>query len=305
MQEGVLDLDQLAERAGADRVVGELGAREVGHLARAAGEDAGARSSAATIRRAGAEVDPERLLAQEVLAGRDRLEVELLVQVVRDGEVEDVEVGVLEQRAAVVGEQPHALDALEPGERRPGSCRTRPRAAACTGWSSSAAQRPIAAASSRPIRPPPTIPMRATLTRRRGERLRRASRPRARPTSAPASSPPGCRAGSRCGRRRCPAAPCSSTACVRSRISWSVTRPPPRRSSGTRATCDDAVVVGEVVGRVGLDDVGAELDRLADEAADAVDVAAGLVAASPAGLERERLDHQRHRRRGRTRRAGG
>ena len=34
----------------------------------------------------------------------------------------------------------------------------------CTGWSSSAAQRPIAAASSRPIRPPPTMPIRATLT---------------------------------------------------------------------------------------------------------------------------------------------
>ncbi len=55
-----------------------------------------------------------------------------------------------------------------------------------------------------------------------------------------------------------------------------------------------AVVLGEVVGGVGLDDVGAELDRLADEAHDAVDVAARLVAASPAALERERLDHQRH-----------
>ena len=57
---------------------------------------------------------------------------------------------------------------------------------------------------------------------------------------------------------------------------------------------DDAVVLGDVVGRVGLDDVGAELDRLADEAHDAVDVAAGLIAPSPALLERERLDHQRH-----------
>ena len=56
---------------------------------------------------------------------------------------------------------------------------------------------------------------------------------------------------------------------------------------------DHAVVVGEVVGRVGLDDVGAELDGLADDPADAVDVAAAGVAARPR-VERERLDHQRH-----------
>ncbi len=116
VQERVLDLDQLAERAGADRVVGELGAGEVGHLARAAGEDVRGLDRLDDAA-AGGEVDAERLLAQEVLAGVDGLEVELLVQVVRDGEVEDVEVGVLEQRVAVVGQQPHALDALEPRER--------------------------------------------------------------------------------------------------------------------------------------------------------------------------------------------
>ncbi len=44
----------------------------------------------------------------------DGVEVELLVQVVRDGEVEDVEVGVAEQLVAVVGEQAHGVDALEP-----------------------------------------------------------------------------------------------------------------------------------------------------------------------------------------------
>src|SRR5829696_5570882 len=39
---------------------------------------------------------------------------------------------------------------------------------------------------------------------------------------------------------------------------------------------------------------GAQLDRLADEAADAVGVTAGVVA-RPARVERQRLDHQRHR----------
>src|SRR5215218_575239 len=57
---------------------------------------------------------------------------------------------------------------------------------------------------------------------------------------------------------------------------------------------DDAAVVGEVRRRVGLDHVGAEHDRLADEAADAVGVTAGVVA-RPARVERQRLDHQRHR----------
>jgi hypothetical protein len=46
---------------------------------------------------AGLEVDAERLLAEEVLVRRDRVEVQLLVQVVRDGEVEDVDAVVLEQ----------------------------------------------------------------------------------------------------------------------------------------------------------------------------------------------------------------
>ena len=165
VQERVLDLDQLAERARADRLVGELRAREVRHLARAAREHVRPRVERGDDPPRRAEVDPERLLPQEVLAGRDRLEVELLVQVVRDGEVEDVE--RRDPRAAPGGRRSAAARSGRARTTRapPGSCRTPPRAAAATGWSSSAAQRPIAAASSRPIRPPPTIPMRATLTR--------------------------------------------------------------------------------------------------------------------------------------------
>ena len=99
-----------------DRLVGELRAGEERHLARAAREDAGGLDGGDDPL-GGGEVDAERLLAQEVLAGRDRVEVELLVQVVRDGEVEDVDRVVLEQVAAVgrlVGDRG---DAVEPAQR--------------------------------------------------------------------------------------------------------------------------------------------------------------------------------------------
>src|SRR3954452_16657164 len=103
VQERVLGLDHLAERTRADGLVGELRAREVRHLARAAGEDARLRLERVHDAPRRRDDDPERLLAQEVLPGLDRLEVELLVEGVRDREVEDVEVGILEQRAAVAG----------------------------------------------------------------------------------------------------------------------------------------------------------------------------------------------------------
>ena len=55
----------------------------------------------------------------------------------------------------------------------------------------------------------------------------------------------------------------------------------------------DALVLGDVVAGIGLDDVGAELDGLADDADDAIDVSARVIARR-ALLEGERLDHQRH-----------
>ena len=116
MQEVVLDLDDLAEPALRDRLVGELRAGEERHLAGAAHEDAGGLD-----RRhdplGGGEIDAERLLAEEVLARGGRVEVELLVEVVGDGEVEDVDRVVLEQVAAVgrlVGDRG---DAVEPTQR--------------------------------------------------------------------------------------------------------------------------------------------------------------------------------------------
>jgi hypothetical protein len=117
VQERVLGLDDLPERARADVLVRELGAGEVGHLARAAGEDVRALGQRGDDAPRGREVDPERLLAHEVLAGRDRVEVELLVQVVRHGEVEHVQLRVLQQAPPVIGEHAHAGNALEPRAR--------------------------------------------------------------------------------------------------------------------------------------------------------------------------------------------
>ena len=195
------------------------------------------------------------------------------MQVVRDREVEDVEVGVLEQRRA--GRRSAAA--------RSGSARTSASASGLvsqtasrrgwTGWSSSAAQRPIAAASSRPIRPPPTIPIagdahasvwqrllgRRALVHDRHQRARHRRRVGVLDDVAPVDDP-----GRALLEQR-----------VRALEDLLVGDPPAAADQQRDARDrDDAVVVGEVVGRVGLDDVGAELDRLADDAADAVDVAA-------------------------------
>ena len=116
VQEVVLDVDDLAEVAPRDRLVGELRAGEERHLARAANEDAG-RIDGGDDPLGRGEVDAERLLAQEVLARGDGVEVELLVQVVGDREVEDVDGVVLEQVPAVgrlVGDR---ADAVEPAQR--------------------------------------------------------------------------------------------------------------------------------------------------------------------------------------------
>jgi hypothetical protein len=64
----------------------------------------------------GVEVDPERLLAEQVPAGLQNRDVQLGVQVVRDGAVDRLDLGVVEQ-VAPVGRQPRRRgEALVPGE---------------------------------------------------------------------------------------------------------------------------------------------------------------------------------------------
>ena len=162
-----------------------------------------------------------------------------------------------------------------------------------TGWSSSVVQRPIAAASSRPIRPPPTMPMRTTLTRRRA--------------SASSAGAPSCTTDISAAVIFGRVVVLDDVAAVddarRALLEHGVgaledllvgdaaAAAQQQRDAGD---LDDAVVLADVVGRVGLDHVGAELGRLADDAQDALEVAAPPITPAPAGLERERLDHQRH-----------
>ena len=62
------------------------------------------------------EIDPEGLLAEEMLPGAKRRDDDLLVQVVRDGTVDDLDAVVVEQ-VVVVGDAPRRrLEALVPRE---------------------------------------------------------------------------------------------------------------------------------------------------------------------------------------------
>ena len=215
VQERVLGLDRLPERPGADVLVGQQRAGEVRHLARAAREDVRPLVERGGDPAGGRQVDPERLLAHEVLARGDRLEVQLLVEVVRDREVEDVEVRVLEQPAAVVGDRRDRRDALEPaagglarvadrGEPRRHRVVLERGPAADRGGELTAHQAAaddpdpdrLAAAghpSSRPLTAPTASSRSVTTTASRAPR--RAWRRRGRPPSALASSRTGSRAG--------------------------------------------------------------------------------------------------------------
>ena len=108
------------------------------------------------------EVDPERLLAEQVLARVEDGDVELLVQVVRDRAVDGLD-RVVGEQVAVVGDEPRrGVEPLEPARARPGSCRRRGRARGRTPRSARWIQRAAALASSRPISPPPITPKRTT-----------------------------------------------------------------------------------------------------------------------------------------------
>src|SRR6478672_9375045 len=57
---------------------------------------------------------------------------------------------------------------------------------------------------------------------------------------------------------------------------------------------DHAGIVAEVVRRIGLDHVGAELDGLPDERHDLLHISVDPIASLVSRLHQERLDHQRH-----------
>jgi hypothetical protein len=111
-----MGLDDLAECARPDDLEGKLGAGKERHLAGAAHEQARLGLDRRHEPLRGGEVDPERLLAEKVLACRDGVGIDLLVQVVRERNVEHVHRLVGQQLAVVGGAQPDRVDALEPAE---------------------------------------------------------------------------------------------------------------------------------------------------------------------------------------------
>ena len=92
MVEAGTDLEQLAEFAGRGDQERALGAGQEGELGAAADEAAGALRGGGDAAR-GLEVDAEGLFGEEVLAGLEDVEVDGFVQIVRHGDVDDIDVG--------------------------------------------------------------------------------------------------------------------------------------------------------------------------------------------------------------------
>ena len=110
------DFEDAADRAGLRELEGALGAREEGHLG-AATHEATAGLHRGVDASGGGEVDAEGLLGEEVFARGEDVAIQLLMQVVRDGHVDHVDVGVGEQRLVVGGLLRAGGDAIEPRER--------------------------------------------------------------------------------------------------------------------------------------------------------------------------------------------
>ena len=90
-------------------------------------------------------------------------QVQLLVQVVRDGAVDGLDVRVGEQLAVVRRRAAARARGARTRPARPGPRRTRATSSGRTPRSARCTQRAAALANSRPIRPPPTMPNRTVL----------------------------------------------------------------------------------------------------------------------------------------------
>src|SRR5690606_27327022 len=115
VQEAVADGEDLAEAAGVEGGDGGLAAgqeRELGGDADNAAESGGSVADAA----GGGEVDAEGFLGEQVFARAEHVEVERLVEVMRHGDVNDVDVGAGQQRVVVGLEMAHGRNLAEPVE---------------------------------------------------------------------------------------------------------------------------------------------------------------------------------------------
>src|SRR5215207_1661143 len=93
-----------------------LPARVERELRRAADEEIGVRLHLRENRLVRGEVDAEGLLPEQVLPGLERGEVDLLMEVVRDGAVHGLYGFVLEHLAVIAGKPGARVEPLVPGE---------------------------------------------------------------------------------------------------------------------------------------------------------------------------------------------
>ena len=110
------DFEDAADGAGLRELEGALRTREEGHL-RTAAHEATAGLGRGMDATGGGEVDAEGFLGEEVFAGGKDVAIQLLMQVVRDGHVDHVDVGVGEQSLIVGGLLRAGGNAIEPRER--------------------------------------------------------------------------------------------------------------------------------------------------------------------------------------------
>ena len=103
MRELRSDVDDVAEGPGCRIREGPHGPGEEGHLARDPDEGIG-RLDGGNDALGCCEIDAERLLAEEIPPGRGRGDVELLVQVMRNGEVEHVDRIIVDKLAPIFSE---------------------------------------------------------------------------------------------------------------------------------------------------------------------------------------------------------
>jgi len=107
------DFEDAADGTGLRELEGALSAREEGHLG-ATAHEATASLGGGMDAAGGGEVDAEGFLGEEVFAGGEDVAIQLLMQVVRDGHVDHVDVRVGEQRLIVGGLMRAGRDAIEP-----------------------------------------------------------------------------------------------------------------------------------------------------------------------------------------------
>ncbi len=107
------DFQEAAEMAGADVVPDFLRAGQEGKLGGAADETALSGGFVADRAR-GAEIDAEGLLGEQIFACAQHIEVDSLVQMMRHGDIDDIDGVAAEQLTIVGGDKTHRWDSAKP-----------------------------------------------------------------------------------------------------------------------------------------------------------------------------------------------